>query len=62
MNYLKKFLMRHKGKTALAVLLLLGQVIGTLFIPALVADIVDHGILQGDMNACLLYTSIHPCP
>ena len=53
MNYLKKFLMRHKGKTALAVLLLLGQVIGTLFIPALVADIVDHGILQGDMNAVL---------
>ncbi|WP_321018138.1 ABC transporter transmembrane domain-containing protein, partial [Eisenbergiella porci] len=45
--------MRHKGKTALAVLLLLGQVIGTLFIPALVADIVDHGILQGDMNAVL---------
>lgn len=53
MNYLKKFLMRHKGKTALAVLLLLGQVIGTLFIPALVADIVDHGILQGDMDAVL---------
>ena len=53
MNYLKQFLMRHKGKTALAVLLLLGQVVGTLLIPALVADIVDHGILQGDMGAVL---------
>lgn len=47
MNYLKQFLIRHKGKTALAVLLLLGQVVGTLLIPALVADIVDHGIPPG---------------
>ena len=53
MNYLKQFLLRHKGKTALAVLLLLGQVVGTLLIPALVAEIVDHGILQGDMNTVL---------
>ena len=53
MNYLKQFLLRHKGKTALAVLLLLGQVMGTLLIPTLVADIVDHGILQGDMGAVL---------
>ena len=53
MKYLKQFLSRHKGKTALAVLLLLGQVVGTLLIPALVADIVDTGILQGDMDAVL---------
>ncbi|MBC8570903.1 ABC transporter ATP-binding protein [Zongyangia hominis] len=53
MKYLKQFLMRHKGKTALAILLLLGQVVGTLLIPALVADIVDHGILQGSMNDVL---------
>lgn len=53
MTYLKQFLMRHKGKTALAVLLLLAQVVGTLLIPALVADIVDRGILRGDMAAVL---------
>ena len=43
MRYLQLFLKRHKGKTVLAVLLLLGQVVGTLLIPALVANIVDHG-------------------
>ena len=53
MTYLKQFLMRHKGKTALTVLLLLAQVVGTLLIPALVADIVDRGILRGDMAAVL---------
>lgn len=53
MDYLKQFLLRHKGKTALALLLLLGQVVGTLLIPALVAGIVDHGILLGDMDAVL---------
>lgn len=53
MTYLKQFLMRHKGKTALAVLLLLAQVVCTLLIPALVADIVDRGILRGDMAAVL---------
>lgn len=53
MNYLKDFLKRHKGKAALSVLLLLGQVVGTLLIPALVAIIVDHGILQGDMAVVL---------
>lgn len=50
MYYLKQFLIRHKGKVILAVLLLFGQVIGTLLIPALVANIVDHGILQGNMD------------
>lgn len=53
MRYLKQFLIRHKGKTALALVLLLGQVVGTLLIPTLVANIVDHGILKGDMNTVL---------
>lgn len=53
MRYLQLFLKRHKGKTVLAVLLLLGQVVGTLLIPALVANIVDHGILVGDMGVVL---------
>ena len=51
MKYLRQFLQQHKGKTALAGLLLLGQVVGTLLIPALIANVVDHGILQGDMDA-----------
>lgn len=53
MRYLQLFLKRHKGKTVLAVLLLLGEVVGTLLIPALVANIVDHGILVGDMGVVL---------
>ena len=53
MNYLKQFLIQHKGKVALAMALLLGQVVGTLLIPALVAIIVDQGILQSDMGAVL---------
>lgn len=53
MQYLKQFLMQHKGKVFLTVLLLLGQVVGTLLIPALVANIVDCGILRGDMETIL---------
>lgn len=53
MYYLKRFLRQHKGRVALAVFLLLGQVVGTLLIPALVANIVDLGILQGDMDVVL---------
>ena len=51
MGNVKQFLLRHRGKVALALVLLLGQVVGTLLIPALVAGIVDRGILQGDMGA-----------
>lgn len=50
MKYLRLFLKQHKGKVALAALLLLGQVCGTLLIPYLIAEVVDHGILQGDMG------------
>ena len=50
MYYLKRFLIQHKGKTALALLLLLVQAAGTLLIPALAANMVDHGVLPGDMD------------
>ena len=50
MKYLKLFLRQYRGKMALALLLLLGQVLGTLLIPALIAQVVDRGILQGDMS------------
>ena len=53
MKYLTLFLKRHRGRVALAVLLLFGQVVGTLLIPALIANVVDHGILLGDMDAVL---------
>lgn len=51
MKYLKLFLKENKGKTALSLLLLLGQVIGTLLIPYLIADLIESGILRGNMDA-----------
>ena len=69
MIYLKQYLFQHKGKVLLTVLLLLGQVVGTLLIPALLAELVDQGILAGNISViwntgvkmlavtCLLYTS-----
>lgn len=53
MKYLKLFLKERKGKVAITLIMLLGQVIGTLFIPFLIAGIVDNGILKGDMNEIL---------
>lgn len=51
MKYFILFLKQNKGKAALTLLLLLGQVVSTLLIPALIANVVDHGILRGDMDA-----------
>lgn len=53
MKYFKMFMKQHRGKTILALLLLLGQVIGTLLIPALIANVVDHGILPGKMDVII---------
>ena len=53
MKYLKRFLKERKGKVGITVMMLLGQVVGTLFIPFLIAGIVDNGILKGDMNEIL---------
>lgn len=50
MIYLKQYLFQHKGKVLLTVLLLLGQVVGTLLIPALLAELVDQGILAGNTS------------
>lgn len=54
MSYLKSFIYKHKGKAALVLLLLLGQVVGTLLIPTLIAKVVDEGILRGNMNVVWL--------
>lgn len=53
MKYLKVFLKERRGKVGITLIMLLGQVIGTLLIPFLIAGIVDNGILKGDMNEIL---------
>nr|WP_294495011.1 ABC transporter ATP-binding protein [uncultured Anaerosporobacter sp.] len=53
MKYLKLFLQERKGKVGITLVMLLGQVVGTLLIPFLMAGIVDNGILKGDMNEIL---------
>lgn len=53
MKYLVYFLKERKGKVVLTLALLLGQAVGTLLIPFLIASIVDNGILKGDMNKIL---------
>lgn len=51
MKYLKQFLRTHKGSVALNILLVIAQTVGTLLLPLLVAEIVDRGILNGNMSA-----------
>jgi ATP-binding cassette, subfamily B, multidrug efflux pump len=53
MKYLKLFLKERKGKVVMTLIMLLGQVVGTLLIPFLIAGIVDNGILKGDINEIL---------
>lgn len=53
MKVLKLFIRQRRGKVALTLLLLLGQSVGTLLIPYLIAGVVDDGILAGDMGAVL---------
>lgn len=50
MKYLKVFLKERKGKIGITLIMFLGQVVGILLIPFLIAEIVDNGILKGDMN------------
>ena len=50
MKYLKLFLKESKCKVGITLIMLLGQSVGTLLIPFLIAGIVDNGILKGDIN------------
>lgn len=50
MKYLKLFLKESKGKVGITLIMLLGQSVGTLLIPFLIAGIVDNGILKSDIN------------
>lgn len=47
---LKGFLKPYKKHIAAMLLLLFIQVLGTLYIPTLTADIVNHGIVKGDLD------------
>lgn len=45
-----KFLSPYKGKVIIMLILLFLQVLGTLYIPTLTADIVNNGIVKEDLN------------
>lgn len=47
---LKKFLVKHKMLTLLMSTALMCQVIGTLYVPFLVAELIDEGIAQKDLS------------
>lgn len=53
MKYLIQFLKKQKGLLAAVSLLLTGQVVGTLLVPYLIADMIDMGVLKGDMDTIL---------
>lgn len=53
LKYLKLFLVKKKLKLTITLFLLVGQVVGTLIIPFLIAGIVDNGILKNDINAII---------
>lgn len=44
------FLMPYRNHVILMLVFLFVQVFGMLYIPTLTADIVDNGIIQGDLN------------
>lgn len=50
MEKLIKFLFPYKGRIGIMLVLLFIQVIGTLFIPTLTADIVNNGIAAGNLD------------
>ena len=45
-----KFLSPYKGRVTAMLILLFLQVLGTLYIPTLTADIVNNGIVAGDLD------------
>lgn len=49
MKYLLKFLTKRKGLLIAVILLLFGQVVGTLLVPYLIADLIDIGIAGANM-------------
>lgn len=53
MSKMFKFLLRYRGRIFLVLLLLFIQVIGTLYIPTLTADIVNNGIAAGNLDYVL---------
>lgn len=54
MTKMLRFLAPYRKRIAAMLFLLLLQVAGTFFIPAMTADIINHGILTGDLDYVLL--------
>ncbi len=50
MRKLIRFLSPYKGLLFITIILLFVQVVGTLYIPTLTADIVNNGIVKGDLD------------
>ncbi|MBC6461753.1 ABC transporter transmembrane domain-containing protein, partial [Actinomadura sp. HBU206391] len=50
---LRDFVRPYRGPMALIVLLQLVQTLATLYLPTLNADIIDHGVVMGDIGYIL---------
>lgn len=55
MYKLSRFLQPFRASVALVLALALGQSLASLYLPRLMADIVDHGIVPGDTRQILIY-------
>lgn len=53
MKFFIQFIKDYKGKMILTLILLFGQIGGTLLIPKLVATMIDNGILQNNFNVVI---------
>lgn len=51
MTSVAQFFRNYKGRTAVTVLLMFCQTFGTLFIPTLMASIVNRGVVEGDLDS-----------
>ena len=50
MSKILLFLKPYRKQTALMIILLFAHTLGTLYVPALTADIVNNGIVKGDLS------------
>lgn len=53
MKLILQFMMKRNGMTLLIMFSLIGQVVGTLIIPYLIANLIDLGIMQSNMQAII---------
>ena len=55
---LSVFLRPYRGPVALVLALALAQSLASLYLPRLMADIVDHGIVPGDTRQIMIYGAL----